>query len=300
MIFVKGLGAPETPRLLPTDRSWLCVEMAPPRNGVTHISRDGSRVEQVAPVPCPNGLMPDRDGVIWVANTVDEPSLMRVTLDGDVDMFMDEVEGKPMLLPNDFAFGPDGMLYMTDSGMLMSEWVVDGAVRSDFMTASYDGRVYQFDLAAGTGRIIDDGIRFTNGIAFGPEGDLYVTEMISGDILRYRFSAGAPTGQRELYANVMRDDWPGGFRGPDGMNFGADGRLYCTVYGEGNIAVVGTDGKVERRLATEGKNPANLAWGPDGDQRIYVTEHELGQIEVLDTDTTALPLYYGGPDPLRL
>jgi gluconolactonase len=300
MIFVKGLGAPETPRLLPTDKSWLCVEMAPPRNGVTHISRDGSVIEQVAPVPCPNGLMPDQDGVIWVANTVDPPSLMRVTLDGDVEIAMDAVEGKPMLLPNDFAFGPDGSLYMTDSGMVMGEWVVDGAIRPDYLTADYDGRVYRFDLAAGTGRIIDDGIRFTNGIALGPEGDLYVTEMISGDILRYPFSGVAPTSERQVFANVMSPDWAGGFHGPDGMNFGADGRLYCTVYGEGCIAVIGRDGKVEERLATEGSNPANVAWGPDGDTHIYVTEHELGQIERLETTTTALPLYYGGSEPVRL
>ncbi len=213
---------------------------------------------------------------------------------------MDAVEGKPMLLPNDFAFGPDGRLYMTDSGMAMADWVVDGAVRPDFETATYDGRVYQFDLASGTARIIDDGIRFTNGIAFGPDGDLYVTEMISGDILRYRFSEAGPTGRRELYSNVMNPEWPGGFRGPDGMNFGADGRLYCSVYGEGNIAIIGTDGMVERRIATEGRNPANVAWGPDGDHHIYVTEHELGQIEMFETDTTALPLYYGGPEPVAL
>ena len=176
---------------------------------------------------------------------------MRVTLDGDVEVVMDSVEGKPMLLPNDFAFGPDGLLYMTDSGMAMSEWVVDGAVRPDFLSATYDGRVCPFDLAAGTARIIDEGIRFTNGIAFGSDGDLYVTEIVSGDILA-PFSDAGPTGQRELFGNVMSDDWAGEFRGPDGMNFGADGRLYCTVYGEGTLAVLGPDGAVERRIATQG------------------------------------------------
>ena len=43
-----------------------------------------------------------------------------------------------------------------------------------------------------------------------------------------------------------------------------------------------------------------MAWGPDGDHRIYVTEHELGQIEMFETDTTGLPLYYGGSEPVRL
>jgi len=300
MIFVKGLGAPETPRLLPSDKSWLCVEMAPPRSGVTHISRDGGEVVAVARTGLPQGLAPDLDGVVWVLNDDPVATLMRVTLDGGVEVFMDEVEGKAMLLTNDLCFGPDGCLYVTDSGMIMSDWVVDGAVGPDYETAIFDGRVYQIDLATGSGRILDDGIRFTNGIAFGPDGHLYVNEMISGDIFRYPFAGGAPAGQRESFANVMSEGWSGGFHGPDGMGFGEDGRLYCAVYGEGNIAIVGPDGRVEERITTEGPNPTNLAWGPGGDRRLFVTEHKLGQIELHETDTTALPLYYGGPRPVRL
>lgn len=300
MIFVKGLGAPETPRLLPTDKSWLCVEMAPPRSGVTHISRDGRDVSAIARTGLPQGLAPDHDGAIWVLNEDPTASLMRVTLEGQVEVFMDEVEGKAMLLSNDLCFGPDGRLYVTDSGMTMADWVVDGAVRPDYASAAFDGRVYQIDLSAHSGRILDDGIRFTNGIAMGPDGYLYVNEMISGDIFRYRLAEDGAVGPRESFANVMSEGWTGGFRGPDGMGFGADGRLYCAVFGEGNVAVVGPDGAVEERISTEGANPTNVAFGPGGEKRLYVTEHELGQIEVFDVATTALPLYYGGTEPIAL
>jgi gluconolactonase len=84
------------------------------------------------------------------------------------------------------------------------------------------------------------------------------------------------------------------------MAFGADGRLYCTVFGQREIAVIAPRGTVERRITTEGRNPTNVAWGPDGDPRVFVTEHELGQIELHETDTAALPLYYGGPSRVRV
>ena len=98
MIFVKGLGAPETPRLLPTDKGWLCVEMAPPRSGVTRISRDGARSRRSPRPACRRASRPT-----WTASsgrwtTTPTPCLMRVTLDGDVEVVLDAVEGKPMLL----------------------------------------------------------------------------------------------------------------------------------------------------------------------------------------------------------
>jgi gluconolactonase len=295
MIFVKGLGAPETPRLLPNEKDWVCVEMAPPRSGVTRISAEGEIIP-VAKTGLPQGVAPAMDGTIWTLNNDPSASLMRVTLDGRAEEVLLEVEGRAMLLTNDLCFGPDGRLYITDSGMTMGDWVVDGAVRPDYQTAAFDGRVYQVDPATLEARILDDGIRFTNGIAWGPDGHLYANEMISGDIFRYRYAGPDAIGPREVFANVMSEGWEGGFHGPDGMAFGADGNLYCTVFGEAAVAVVSPDGEVIRRLPTEGQNPTNVAFGPGGDQRLYVTEHELGQIEVLETDTTALPLYYGGPE----
>lgn len=298
MIFVDGLGAPETPRLDPTDGSWLCVEMAEERGCVTRISPDGTGSVVVARTGKPNGLTVDRDGVIWVANALPTPAILRISSEG-VEVWMDAVDGQPMLLPNDLCFGPDGLLYVTDSGMLISEWLQNGDIRPDYATAHFDGRVYQIDPVKRTGRVIADGFRFTNGIAVGPDRHLYVNEMISGDVVRLQVS-GADHGRPEVVGNVMSADWQGGFRGPDGMAFGADGRLYCTVFGEGNVAVMGPDGRIDERIHTEGRRPTNVAWGPGGDRHIYVTEIEFGRIEVHETATTALPLYYGDREPVAL
>ncbi len=229
-------------------------------------------------------------GNIWVAETHPHPALVRATMQGSVEVFLDTCDGEPMLLPNDLVFAPNGLLYMTDSGMLMTDWAPGLQLRSDWATAPFDGRVYEIDTRTRAICILDRGFRFTNGIAMGLDGHLYFNEMITGDIYRIPFVDGKPAGKSERFANVMSADWDGGFRGPDGMGFGMDGNLYCTVFGEKNIAVVDPTGRVIHRIETQGKRPTNVAFGPNGERRLYVTEQELGQIEVFDVETSGFPL----------
>jgi sugar lactone lactonase YvrE len=75
------------------------------------------------------------------------------------------------------------------------------------------------------------------------------------------------------------------------MKCGANGNLYVAVFGQGDITVLGPDGTVVRRYKTGGMLPSNLAFGPPGEKRIYVTEDETGTLEVIDVDCDGLPLY---------
>jgi gluconolactonase len=292
MIFVSGLGAPETPRLR-ADGAWMCVEGTPDRGCVTLISADGRQVTRIARTGCPNGLCIDHNGDAWVAETNPHPCLMRVSLDGSSEIVLDRCGGKLFLLPNDLCLSNTGMLYMTDSGIRMQDWAPAGRLRSDWQTASFDGRVYEIDLKNNEARPLDGGMKFPNGIAFGPDGHLYVNEMITGEILRYQFADNRPLGKRERFANVLSSQWSGGFRGPDGMAFSRDGRLWCTVFGESCVAIVDGLGKVVSRLRTEGAAPTNIAFGPGGERRVYVTEQQFGRIETFDVDAEGLPLSYG-------
>ena len=47
------------------------------------------------------------------------PSLLRVTLDGKVETIATACGSEAFLFPNDLLFGPDGALYLTDSGFLL-------------------------------------------------------------------------------------------------------------------------------------------------------------------------------------
>jgi len=290
MIFVPDLAEPEGPVLLP-DGSWLVVEMDPSRGCVTHLSADGKSRRVVAKTGRPNGLAVDRQGTIWLAESL-VPSLLRLDMGGKVEVVLTGCEGEAFLFPNDLCFGPDGALYLTDSGITIQEFAPGGRIRSDYTTAPMDGRVYRVDPASGGITKLDGGIRFTNGIAWGPDDYLYVNETMSGMVYRYRSLGEGRFGPREDFGNVNDPALPG-YKGPDGMKFGSDGNLYVTVYAQGDVTVLGRDGQVVKRIKTAGKRPTNVAFGAPGQRTIYITEVEIGSLEAIQVETDGLPLFYG-------
>jgi gluconolactonase len=291
MIFCSGIEEPEGPVLL-EDHSWLIVEMSAARGCVTHLNADGTVDRVIAKTGRPNGLAMDKSGVIWVAESL-TPALLRLTMDGRVETFLSQYRDEPFIFPNDLVFGPDGALYMTDSGIRMRDFVSDGNIRPDYKEIEYRGCVYRIEPDTGKISRLDEGIRFTNGIVFGPDGRLYVNETITGNVFRYRMEKGGGAGKRELFGNVIDPEAPEGFKGPDGMKFGMDGNLYVTVYGQGDVTVLGKKGEFVRRIKTDGSKPTNCAFGPAGSRKLYVTEVERGTMELLDVGTDGFPLYPG-------
>ena len=194
MILADGLKNPEAPVLLP-DGTWALTEMHLDRGWILRISADGSTRSVVAKTGRPNGMTLARTGDLWVAESLDPPSLLRVTLDGAVETLLTGCDGEPFLFPNDLRFGPDGALYMTDSGIPVLEWhdVPDGEKAS----VETDGRLYRIDVAGGSIRKLDSGIPFANGVAFGPDNDIYVSATQDGRVYRYDWSHDGRVSERE-------------------------------------------------------------------------------------------------------
>ena len=214
-------------------------------------------------------------------------------MEGECEVVATECGDESFLFPNDLCFGPDGVLYLTDSGVRIDDFAPNNQVRKDYMNVHYDGRVYRIDPLTKSVKKIDTGLRFTNGIAFGLDGLLYVNETLTGNVYRYGWRNGNISGPRELFGNVIRADAPPGWKGPDGMAFDQNGLLYVAVFGQGDITVLGFGGEVVRRIPTSGILPTNIAFALPQEHRIHVTEYEHGQMETFSVDCDGLPLWDG-------
>ncbi len=287
MIFTEGLTFPEGPVAL-GNGYWLCVQ-GEPAGCVTLISDDGKIHHTVAKTGRPNGLALDRNGFIWVAESR-IPSLLKVSLNGKVEVVLTGCGDESFLFPNDLCFGPGGYLYLTDSGVFIDEFAPGGKIRPDYNSVQCDGRVYRINPAKNEIIKIDTGIRFTKGIAFGDDGFLYANETLSGNIYRYRVT-GDKVGERELFGNVINPLAAPGYKGPDGMAFSNDGFLYVTVFGQGDVTVLNRDGSVKERIRTKGMNPTNVAFALPGKKKIYVTEYQYGTMEIFDVKNDGLALW---------
>lgn len=287
-IIIDGLEEPEGPVCLDDD-SFYIVEMARARRRVVHVGTTGDLQEVVATAGRPNGLALDGDGNIWIAEAA-EGALLCVSPAGELLRRIAGDDAGRFLWPNDIALGPDGLLYLTDSGILDSDFIDGLAIREDFADMSYDGRVYEIDpREGGVLRVLDRGLRFTNGIAFGPDGNLYVAETLSGNIFTYDVSEAMP--RRQYFGNCLIPDDRPVFKGPDGIKFGTDGRLYCAVYGQGAVAALDRDGQLVEHIETAGGKPTNLAFRRRGNEAI-VTEVSRGVVQTIAMPCSGLALFY--------
>lgn len=289
-VFAKDLGFPEAPVLMP-DGGLLCVEMDPSKGWTLHLSSDGQASRVIARTGRPNGLARDRHGNIWIAETAMQ-ALLKMDLEGNYRVVATGFKDEKFLFLNDVAIAPNGDVYLTDSGISLETLSAgkDG-FNPNYRNLDYDGRVYRIDPATGEVDRIDNGIEFANGIAFGPDGNLYVNETMSGNIFRYEYRDGRVTGTRETFGNVIENFNLEELKGPDGMKFGANGNLYVCVFGQGDVTVLDRNGVPANRIKTGGIRPTNLCFGKAGEKKVYVTEAETGIIQILDVDTDGFPLH---------
>lgn len=122
--------------------------------------------------------------------------------------------------------------------------------------------------------------RAIGGMAFGPDGSLYVTD--AGDLRRVGLDGEVKTLARGL-EEQLPDDTPSGYGGLMGLAVDAGGSVYVADYGRRRVLKVAAGGKVSRVVRAE------APWSPSG---VAVTGD--GRVLVLEVGFTP-PNVYSGP-----
>ena len=137
-----------------------------------------------------------------------------------IDIFVPAGSGS-LGMPHHFVFGPDGNLYVCSFARDFH-----AGPRAGEYTISEYGGVHRFNGA--TGAFIDAFIPAENeaysGIAFGPDGNLYVSSSSSNRILRFNGTTGA-------FMDVFVSKATSPLDSPGALSFGANGSLYVCSRG---------------------------------------------------------------------
>lgn len=152
------------------------------------------------------------DGNLYVCND-GLHSVVRVSVHGDWDVFVDEVAGQQLKSPNMPAFDSQGRLYFSDSG----EW------------GQCNGKVFRCTLD-GHGEVFSDGpYRFANGIALSSdESVLYLAESGGDCVLSIPIQADGTAGDPTMFVDGIDHV-------PDGLTIDKHGNLYVTCYATNRI-----------------------------------------------------------------
>ncbi len=154
----------------------------------------------------PLGMKLDREGRLVVCDGY--KGLLRVSMDGRIEVLATEADGLPFGFTNDVDIAPDGAIYFTDASYRFGPAM---KARDDVLEHGGRGRLMRHDPATGRTTVLLDGLQFGNGVALAPDGrSVLVAQTGRYDVLRY-WLEGERTGTHEVFI----DNLPGI---PDGIS----------------------------------------------------------------------------------
>lgn len=237
----------------------------------------GGRLSRVQTGGGPNGMALGRDGLYVAQNggIFGAPEKARPGIQLHSGDSVRYVLNEGLEAPNDLAFGPDGLLYVTD---LKSERAILEPI---------PGQVFACDLVAGTVRAVATGRLCPNGLAFSADGrQLLVGLTQSRRVERFLLTADG------LVSDGIFCELTNGR--PDGMAFDEAGRLWICTPGTGGIELFSPGGAfLGRHEIGAGSMTTNLCFGGQDDRDLYVTAAGWGQVLRYRTDAPGLALRRG-------
>lgn len=267
-VYSAGLDHPECVAVAPDGRIWAGGEAGQ----IYIIDPDTKqpdilcRLEAMAA-----GLAFDRTGNCYVCCQND--TVVRVSPDGDREVFCSSVDGRALRAPNFPAFGPDGSLYVSGSG--------------DYPGPT--GEVYRIDTA-GTAEVFHPGpFHYANGLAIDRSAEyLYVAQTATDDVVRIPLDgSGTPPEQVCPPGSLLPM--------PDGLAFDAEQNLYVASFGASALERIRPDGTIElvarddRGLAIN--RVTNCAFGGTGLKQLYLANLGGWHISVMSPGIPGQPLF---------
>ncbi len=219
------------------------------------------------------GIAVDGAGNVYACD-VGKSQVVRIEPDsGSIDVYAAGTEEQPMRAPNWLAFGPDGMLYVTDSG----DW------------GKRQGFVWRI-AAGGFGEVWTRAAdRLPNGCCLALDGhSLYVIETNLPGVVRIPIlpdgSAGDPAPFVELPGTV-----------PDGCAITSDGRLLVSCQRPDGIFLVDAAGSAELLVSDPAGQmlgaPANVAFVGEELDRIVTSNLGRWHLAIADVGLSGAPLH---------
>lgn len=241
-IAAEGLDHPEC--VVWDPRGWLYA--GGEAGQIYRVELDGSWQQVAETNGVPLGIALDAVGRLYVCD-MGRSQVVRVDAStGRTETYSSGTSARPMRVPNYPAFGPNGSLYVTDSG----DWDIG------------NGCIYRVE-PGGESEVWLTGLdRFPNGCALSIAGDaLLVVESNRPGLWRIPIRNGGKAGEP-----IRECELPGTV--PDGLAVGAGGEVYISCYRPDQIMRVDLGGSaeivVEDPRGTVLAMPTNVAfYGPD-------------------------------------
>ncbi|MEY2599968.1 MAG: Gluconolactonase precursor [Verrucomicrobiota bacterium] len=217
-------------------------------------------------------------------NDVPQSKTFRLRADGSVEPFIEE-SGKG----DGQAFGPDGRLIAVAGGeQKIVAYRPDGSMeilaegfRGNDLVVRHDGRIYVTEPGwdgkspsqiwliepDGKKRVVDKGLKFSNGIALSPDQSLlYVADTKSHWVYSFQIQPDGSLAHKQpffqIYVPDSADD-----SGADGLEVDREGRLY--VASRLGIQITDPAGRVACIIPTPNGKVANLAFGGESRDILY-------------------------------
>ena len=212
----------------------------------------------------------DHIGPVALADERIGGRIQRVDVDtGTVEDLYVDVEGEPLISPNDVVFDGQGCFYFTD-------------------TAS--GRLY-YAAADGSAivRVASD-LTWPNGVGLSPDGaSVYVAETPSGRV--WRFTIARPgvvaDGGQQLLCHLDGAQF-------DSLAVDSEGNVCVATLTANGVTAIGPDGRVVAEVRVPIKDPfvTNICFGGDDLRTAYITSSGTGRVFVTEWHCAGLATAY--------